>query len=83
MTKIHFHMQSTMKRHSDLVMIGIHCSHSLYLYEKLDNQQALFTCLSGTVAKLFVCFKVCIQREMFYLTTYSTHFIYGYMASDI
>ena len=23
------------------------------------------------------------QREMFYLTTHSTHFIYGYMASDI
>ena len=24
-----------------------------------------------------------VQREMFYLTTHSTHFIYGYMASDI
>ena len=23
------------------------------------------------------------MTEMFYLTTYSTHFIYGYMASDI
>ena len=23
------------------------------------------------------------EREMFYLTTQSTHFIYGYMASDI
>ena len=23
------------------------------------------------------------EREMFYLTTHSTHFIYGYMASDI
>ena len=23
------------------------------------------------------------KREMFYLTTHSTHFIYGYMASDI
>ena len=23
------------------------------------------------------------MKEMFYLTTYSTHFIYGYMASDI
>ena len=22
-------------------------------------------------------------KEMFYLTTHSTHFIYGYMASDI
>ena len=25
----------------------------------------------------------CREREMFYLTTHSTHFIYGYMASDI
>ena len=24
-----------------------------------------------------------IRKEMFYLTTHSTHFIYGYMASDI
>ena len=23
------------------------------------------------------------MKEMFYLTTHSTHFIYGYMASDI
>ena len=24
-----------------------------------------------------------IRKEMFYLTTHSTHFIYGYMVSDI
>ena len=38
-----------------------------------------------------ILIKVCIQsyfssktkREMFYLTTHSTHFIYGYMASGI
>ena len=24
-----------------------------------------------------------IRKEMFYLTTHSTHFIYGYMTSDI
>ena len=30
-----------------------------------------------------VVIKVEIEREMFYLTTHSTHFIYGYMASDI
>ena len=23
------------------------------------------------------------RKEMFYLTTHSTHFIYGYMAADI
>ena len=26
---------------------------------------------------------ICIKRNVFYLTTHSTHFIYGYMASDI
>ena len=25
----------------------------------------------------------CLRKEGFYLTTHSTHFIYGYMASDI
>ena len=36
-----------------------------------------------------MCYPVCgmvhieREREMFYLTTHSTHFIYGYMASDI
>ena len=27
--------------------------------------------------------KMSRRKEMFYLTTHSTHFIYGYMASDI
>ena len=38
----------------------------------------------GASSGLYVC--VCVrerEREMFYLTTHSTHFIYGYMASDI
>ena len=35
------------------------------------------TCLS------YFSFQPVLQREMFYLTTHSTHFIYGYMASDI
>ena len=33
-----------------------------------------------------VCVCPCLKegrKEMFYLTTHSTHFIYGYMASDI
>ena len=42
---------------------------------------------------MYVCVLVCVrtyverererEREMFYLTTHSTHFTYGYMASDI
>ena len=30
-----------------------------------------------------MAYTVLKEREMFYLTTHSTHFIYGYMASDI
>ena len=33
--------------------------------------------------KLLFCYYLYREREMFYLTTLSTHFIYGYMASDI
>ena len=29
------------------------------------------------------CLRMERERKMFYLTTHSTHFIYGYMASDI
>ena len=34
---------------------------------------------------VFVFVSVCVfgGTEMFYLTTHSTHFIYGYMASDM
>ena len=42
------------------------------------------------VTKAVLCYLLCgmahikeREREMFYLTTHSTHFIYGYMASDI
>ena len=41
----------------------------------------------GTTDAIFslhtIISKVLLEREMFYLTTHSTHFIYGYMASDI
>ena len=36
-----------------------------------------------TSYKFARCFPQKREREMFYLTTHSTHFIYGYMASDI
>ena len=43
--------------------------------KKLQYQKQLFN------SYVTVCRKQ--EREMFYLTTHSTHFIYGYMASDI
>ena len=37
-----------------------------------------------SVYKVILLLSVCEkERQMFYLTTHSTHFIYGYMASDI
>ena len=39
--------------------------------------------LGGFCGFLTICLAVMREREMFYLTTLSTHFIYGYMASDI
>ena len=52
------------------------------------NLNKLYICMCVCVC---VCMCVCVcvycgrerEREMFYLTTHSTHFIYGYMASDI
>ena len=38
--------------------------------------------VSDCLCVCVVCVCVCV-REMFYLMTHSTHFIYGYMASDI
>ena len=40
---------------------------------------------SKIIKTIWICRKLLEEREreMFYLTTHSTHFIYGYMASDI
>ena len=46
----------------------------------------IFVCVCVCVrARVYVCvYEIYYrEREMFYLTTHSTHFIYGYMASDI
>ena len=41
---------------------------------------ATFVTPDGSVFDRPIC---CNTKEVFYLTTHSTHFIYGYMASDI
>ena len=38
---------------------------------------------ADAIERLISSYKEVREREMFYLTTHSTHFIYGYMASDI
>ena len=37
--------------------------------------------LTALQRRIFTAFRG--RKQMFYLKTYSTHFIYGYMASDI
>ena len=44
---------------------------------KLDNKETHFN------LGHFICWWLEGRKEMFYLTTHSTHFKYGYMASDI
>ena len=43
--------------------------------------------VSAEIIHMHVIYKIAEhyegRKEMFYLTTHSTHFIYGYMASDI
>ena len=54
------------------------CSHPLYTFDPfthLDQTNHL------SVDRSLPHFGG--RKEMFYLTTHSTHFIYGYMASDI
>ena len=46
-----------------------------------SNKPILNVCVSGQGASVAGMKEG--RKEMFYLTTHSTHFIYGYMASDI
>ena len=50
----------------------------LLLYEGRKEGNVLFNDALNTFHLLLYG-----RKEMFYLTTHSTHFIYGYMASDI
>ena len=53
---------------------------------KCKLQQKYCISLDDEIVSVSIRFNVHIQegrKEMFYLTTHSTHFIYGYMASDI
>ena len=49
---------------------------SIVRFEQVCNKHLYLTSGSNKAFKMN-------EREMFYLTTHSTHFIYGYMASDL
>ena len=66
-------------------MDGCKTEASLTSYGWMDGwvRAVVYACMH---ACMHVCMYACMrdrEREMFYLTTHSTHFIYGYMASDI
>ena len=60
----------------EVVAVAVHLPNDLTLGGKEGN--VLFNdALNTFYLRLYG------RKEMFYLTTHSTHFIYGYMASDI
>ena len=67
----------------------MHCRIKLlqWIHFPIDFSQPNQCCTSGKVVAYIVLFVECAnkegRKEMFYLTMHSTHFIYGYMASDI
>ena len=55
----------------------------VFLTAKRGRYQTMKNKNSINCTKPWLESKLRIRKEMFYLTTQSTHFIYGYMASDI
>ena len=47
-----------------------------------EASELVFLCGNSGISHRMGIQKVLSEREMFYLTTHSTHFIYGYMASE-
>ena len=63
----------------------IRCRHYLGYSFRLATRVLLYALPTEHYQRSYFSFQPVLQREreMFYLTTHSTHFIYGYMASDI
>ena len=61
------------------------CSICMYAVEARCSNDTLRApcCKNAWYHRTCIQVRHAIEREMFYLTTHSTHFIYGYMASDI
>ena len=47
-----------------------------------EASELVFLCGNSGISHRMGIQKVLSEREMFYLTKHSTHFIYGYMASE-
>ena len=72
-------------------LVSLKPSHVCDIFDKLIHPILSYGCaVWGFIQGILVermHLKFCKQerqgKEMFYLSTHSTHFIYGYMASDI
>ena len=64
------------------VLNSVCCKNNVMVLECYPGSFVVKTHLSKRCLFLFQMWKE-REREMFYLTTHSTHFVYGYMASDI
>ena len=74
--------QKYLSRKNTVIDTKCMTAHLLNFYiTKLNYQSNL--CFTYTVTDHFCMTAHQVRKEMFYLTTHSTHFIYGYMASDI
>ena len=60
----------------------IHSTCFIYGYTVVSNVVKVSICTGTTQICVFI-YSVAGRKEMFYLTTHSKHFIYGYMASDM
>ena len=79
------------KREREMFYLMIHSTHFIYGYMASDmvkREREINVLFNDTLNTFYlrlygIRHMVKREREMFYLTTHSTHFIYGYMASDI
>ena len=69
---------------SHLVFVFLLFLEQLYAFcEECIKRECLLSESDWHIFKINMHMIWHIRKEMFYLTTHSTHFIYGYMASDI
>ena len=84
-------MATRHKSREKITAIWITVNRSIAYYIESRDGNPIRTVVNDIILSYVICFNFFFasiylfqcEREMFYLTTHSTHFIYGYMASDI
>ena len=70
-------------QNSAIVQFIIFVVGILYIKKQIHYVPVFMYIIEVSSFALYSCLVLEGRKEMFYLKTYSTHFIYGYMASDI